>query len=75
MSGSIFAEWGLNERVVGDTRELATALDCPTSEDEFTDGAILKRCLKAVPVEQLLQASVQIVGKSSRHTRIERMTN
>lgn len=60
MSGSVFASWAVNERVVNETSRLATELGCADT-DESLD---LKHCLRRKSIDEFYDA-VARMGSTS----------
>jgi hypothetical protein len=60
MSGSILRPWAITKNPAGGTRLLAAGLACPTE----TSTAMMD-CLKAQSVDQLLNASQDMLEKDA----------
>lgn len=57
MSGSIFAAWAFNNRVINETRQLIKQLNC----DLIDDSIELKSCLKTKSMDEIFDAEKIIV--------------
>lgn len=60
MSGSIYSEWALSDRVVSDTFDLSKSIGC----SDFADGEELKNCLKSKSTDEIMDAVAQTVTLS-----------
>lgn len=58
MSGTAFANWALSNRVVTESRTVATSLGCAPV---FNDSTALKQCLRGKSVEEIQAAAGGIV--------------